>query len=325
VVAASLGYLAWHFNSLYLLEGRMDILNVGLGACDNNGVGALMGMGLPFVYMLAKNAKRMRTKLLWAAAGVFMVHGIMLTYSRGTMIAAIVGGAWLLWNHRPRVHAAALTVVIVLCVSIMAGKEVRHRFSTVFSEQRDDSVQARFDSWGAAWAMICDKPVMGVGLRNSNLYTFSYGADRQGRTIHNTYLQIAADSGLPALAIFLAMQVMALVTVGRTRRRIEAYCEDHEQPAVRGAREKTTRKPLNNDELHSFRVTRDLALAIQTSLLVFCVHGCFFSSEMFELQWLVLALAGVTPRLAEEAMDQAERPDEPAPARVSDFRNHVPA
>jgi O-antigen ligase len=304
VVACSLGYLAWHFNSLYLFEGRVDIQR-GLGAYDNNGLGGLLVMGLPFAYALGKNARHWAIKLAWALAGVFMVHGILLTYSRGAMVAAILGGAWILWHHRPRLQGAVIAVLIVAVTGVMAGKEVRERFMTIFDDHPDDSVQSRFESWNAAWLMIHDHPVLGVGVRNSNLYTESYGADRRGRTIHNTYLQIAADSGLPALVVYLALQAAAVASLMRGRRRLERWEREHAWRHALMPRHGPRAAPADSREplaaRHDrLRLSRDIILAIQAGLLIFYIHSFFFSSEMFELQWLLIAFAGATPRIVDE-------------------------
>ena len=54
--------------------------------------------------------------------------------------------------------------------------------------------------------------MFGVGIRNSNLFSYQYGADMEGRTIHSQYLQIAADNGFVGLGLYLA--VLALLHRG---------------------------------------------------------------------------------------------------------------
>ena len=43
-----LGYIAWEINSLYLVQGRLDVFHYGYGGLDNNGAGLLLAMGIPF-------------------------------------------------------------------------------------------------------------------------------------------------------------------------------------------------------------------------------------------------------------------------------------
>ncbi len=63
--------------------------------------------------------------------------------------------------------------------------------------------QSRFDSWKAGWLIASDYPVLGAGVRNADLLSHRYGADRIGRAIHSQYIQIAADSGFPCAGILL--------------------------------------------------------------------------------------------------------------------------
>ena len=71
----------------------------------------------------------------------------------------------------------------------------------------DASANSRRESWAAAWRIAEDNPVFGVGIRNSELMSYAYGADMQGRTIHSQYLQTAADSGFVALGLYIVVLV----------------------------------------------------------------------------------------------------------------------
>jgi O-antigen ligase len=148
----------------------------------------------------------------------------------------------------------------------MAGPEIRARFLTLESAEKDESAQSRRASWAAAWAMAKDNPVFGVGVRNANLYSHQYGADIEGRTIHSQYLQIAADSGFVALGLYLA--ALAAVWVSLRRARNEA--RRHTGPTAR-------------------RVVA-IAAGLECALAVFCVGGAFLSLEVFELPYLILLL-----------------------------------
>ena len=73
----------------------------------------------------------------------------------------------------------------------------------------DASANSRLTTWRIAWQMAGENPIFGLGIRNSNLYTYDYGADMPGRTIHSQYLQTAADSGLVGLGLYLAALFIA--------------------------------------------------------------------------------------------------------------------
>jgi probable O-glycosylation ligase (exosortase A-associated) len=285
---AATGYIAYEVNHQYLLRGyQLDIFHNGFGGLDNNGAGLVLAMGLPFAYALGVGWQGRHA--LWvrgatAAAGLLMIHAIMLTYSRGAMLAALIAAGWLVLRHRPRGQAVAAAAAMLVVVAVLAGPEVRDRFTSTAAFSEDDSAQARLTTWKIGWALAWERPLTGHGIRNSRMLMQSYDAELDGRTIHSMYLQIAADSGIPALLVFCALLGAAWWRCGRMAN------EDG---------------PLG-----------PIARACQTSLLVYAIGGVFLSVEVFEPAWLILVMAGVLPLVSVETQEQEEQPM-PALAEVS--------
>lgn len=293
LIVMCLGYIAYYFNAMYFFEGgRLDIYHIGFGGLDNNGTGSLLAMGLPFAYFLTMspvghwaNARR----IVGVIIGFLLLHAVLLSYSRGAMLAAGAGIVWIVIHHRPRVQATALSFVLVAVIGVMAGTEIRDRAISTTDYQTDASALSRLDSWAAAWNIAWEYPLLGKGIRNSNDYSQNYGADIAGRTIHNQYLQIAADSGLPAASLYIAMIGLGLYGLGKARRRcFEAEEYFHHDPTPHG--------PHSQQELIEHAQDAGLlCMAIQASLLMFSFSGMFLSVELVELPWLLLALAGILP------------------------------
>lgn len=293
MIVLCLGYIAYNFNAMYFFEGgRLDIYHVGFGGLDNNGAGSMLALGIPLAYFLAAspvgkyaNARR----VFGVVVALLLMHVVMMSYSRGAMLAAAVGLVWIIIKHRPRFQAAAISVVLVMVISVMAGTEIRDRAISTMDYETDASALSRLDSWGAAWSIVWDHPLLGKGIRNSNEYSQNYGADLAGRTIHNQYMQIAADSGIPAACLYILMIALALYGLGRARSRCikaEGYFEDDANP----------KGPHDQSELvDRARDAGLLCLALQTSLLMFSFSSMFLSVELVELPWLLLAMAGILP------------------------------
>lgn len=299
VVFAAIGYIGWEMNFLYFVDGRMDIYHNGFGGLDNNGAGLLLSMGLPFAYLFGMTFKeRWQRGLSWFA-GVLILHAMLMSYSRGAMVSAIVGVGWLLLHHRPRRHAALILVVICMIVPVLAGKEIRERFFSTSNYETDQSANSRFDSWAAAWRIAADHPLTGMGIRNSNTFSQQYGADVQGRTIHSQYLQIAADSGIPAMLTYGAMLIAAGISCSRARARCESELNEAEPTLSEESRDR-----LAN--------TSVLAVACQSSLLIFAFGASFLSLEVFELPWLMIVLSGVLPGCVDNELLESI-PAEPTP------------
>jgi probable O-glycosylation ligase (exosortase A-associated) len=252
-------------------------------------------MGVP-LSLYAWEAATRWWRWIFAAAVPVLVHGVLITYSRGAMLSLICATPFMVLRSRRRGQFALIVVLMAFAVPVMAGPEIRARFMTLEQYDKDASANSRFGSWEAAIRIANDYPVFGVGIRNSNLFSYQYGADMEGRTIHSQYFQILADSGYVALISYLCAIVALLAGASRARRRLKK---------CRGAETDLMRSMLNG---------------IEGCIVVFAVGSSFLSLEVFELPYLVALLGGqltmLTRQMAERSAEQAENAPglEPDPA-----------
>ncbi|MBI1335451.1 MAG: hypothetical protein GC164_00645 [Phycisphaera sp.] len=302
----TLGYIAYEINFTYLIDGRLDVYHNGFGGLDNNGAGLLIALGIPFAFAAVVCAPKHWQRGVGALVGLMMLHAMLMTYSRGAMIASLVGVVWLLIKQRNRTQALAMGLVIVMAVSFLAGKEIRQRFYSTVNFEQDGSAQARFDSWSAAWEMVSDNPITGKGIRNANVYSYNYGADRQNRTIHSQYLQLTADAGIPAGALYLTILGFALWqsqrAIGISRRRLDRLPHDKEPD------------PALSQAIH-------IAAAYQSSLVIFICGACFLSLDFFEVAWLLIVMSSLMPRAVENYLDEQDHAK--ARSEESPHRKHA--
>src|SRR6516165_8280922 len=141
---------------------------------------------------------------IFAAIVPVIVHAVLMTYSRGAMVSLLLMCPMLLMRSRNRLLMTAVFVAFfAVVVPIMAGPEIRARFLTIENHEVDASANSRRAAWKAAWQMAIENPIFGVGLRNSPLFSYQYGADSEGRVIHSQYFQVAADNGFVGIALYL--------------------------------------------------------------------------------------------------------------------------
>jgi probable O-glycosylation ligase (exosortase A-associated) len=261
----TLAYLCVEYNLDYLKTGYLRIYNRGHGGMDNNGAGLMLAMAIPLFYFLFE-ALTSRWRWLPLLVIPAAVHAVQMSYSRGAMLSLIAILPLVVLRSRNRKWLLiGLLVFGPPLIYVTAGKQIRERFfSIATAEEIDESAKMRFMSWNAAIKIAAEHPIFGVGVRNSNLISYKYGADREGRTIHSTYLQIAADNGVVGLAIYLLM----LLTVWREIRSVRT--------ATRG---------LDDPES---RLYYGLAAGVETSLAAFCFGSLFLSLEIFELPYMLL-------------------------------------
>jgi probable O-glycosylation ligase (exosortase A-associated) len=273
MAAVSLAYIAFEVNYQYLVNHSLDIWTKGYGGYDNNGAGLMLAMGVPLCYFAFEGGRRWQR---WAFLLLIplLIHAVLMTYSRGAMLSLFAAAPVAFLRSRRRWLLAGVGLVLaILLIPVMAGKEIRQRFLTIEHSEVDESANLRRRSWSAAWQMAVENPVFGVGVRNSNLFSYDYGADTPGRTIHNQYLQVAADSGFVGAGLYVGVLASTWLALRRARR------------AVAGRRD---------DEARRVHCT---AAGVEGALAVFCVGAWFLSLETFELTYLLILLAAQLNRV----------------------------
>jgi probable O-glycosylation ligase (exosortase A-associated) len=266
-----LAYIAYEVNYLYFVNHYLGIFHNGYGGLDNNGAGLMLAMGVPICWFVYEGTQRW-WRWFFPALIPVIVHAVLMTYSRGAMVSLIATCPWLLWRSRQKGRLIiALSAFVILAIPVMAGPEIKARFLTIEENEVDASANARRKTWAAAWQMAKDNPIFGVGVRNANLYSYQYGAEFEGQTIHSQYLQVAADNGLVGLALYLVV----LWTAWRALRRCH-------------------REQAGRDDPES-QMVMATASGIEGSLVTYMVGSVFLSLEVFELPYLLLFLAAQLP------------------------------
>jgi O-antigen ligase len=158
--------------------------------------------------------------LLLGGITVLALCGMILSGSRGGMLAFLVGVAVLLPSRKLRGLLAAATIVVLvvgLAVGLASwlGPEVKTLQTGLFSEGlRDPSMAMRSDMWGRTWQILADHPVTGTGL---GTFARAYARyDREGewlgtRWAHNDFLQLASETGF----VGAALSIWLVAAVGR--------------------------------------------------------------------------------------------------------------
>jgi probable O-glycosylation ligase (exosortase A-associated) len=269
--AAILGYIAVEMNDIYIrMNGYLYMYRRGYCGLDNNGAGLMLAMGVPMCFYAWEG---MSSRFRWFFLALLppLMHAVFMSYSRGAMLSVIPGALLWLVRSRNKFKVALLLVMLSALIPLLAGKEIQARFESTADYDSDASANSRLTTWKIAWQMATENPIFGLGIRNSNLFTYDYGADIPGRTIHSQYLQTAADSGLVALALYL----MALFVCWRSACKVM----------------RLTKRRTDTDG----RRAHAIAAGVEGSMLVFCVGAAFLSLETFETPYIMMLIAAQLP------------------------------
>jgi probable O-glycosylation ligase (exosortase A-associated) len=266
IAAFSLIYIAYEVNYMYLVNGYLGIYHNGYGGLDNNGAGMMIAMAIPMCVFIWEGFRK-PWRWFFAAMIPVLLHAVLMTYSRGAMVAVIVTAPLIFLRSRKKGMMTLAFVAVAIVLPFLAGPEIRERFFSIERYEEDNSAKSRLASWTAGLRIAQDYPIFGIGPRNAPLVMRRYGADVANRTIHSQYIQIAADIGFVGLAWYLSMLASAWLCLKRVRKR--------------------TRKDPSEDgrRLHA------LACGVECSLAVFCTGACFLAVEVFELPYLLMILS----------------------------------
>ena len=151
-------------------------------------------------------------------------RGIMVTFSRGAYLAFAAGSLAACWFRSKLLFLAAVATGLLLVMTpalLPAGIRYRMGMTLVKSpadfaasqdiaENFEASSAHRIEIWRGAMAMIKDSPWWGVGYGAFPRMIPNYTDVNLGYVdAHNSYLLIAAEMGLPTLAVFLLVLLMA--------------------------------------------------------------------------------------------------------------------
>ena len=68
------------------------------------------------------------------------------------------------------------------------------------------SEEERFKMWSGVWPLFWKQKLTGYGFASSHLLVFPFTRDEEaGRALHNSYLEIFGDLGLPGLVLLLLL------------------------------------------------------------------------------------------------------------------------
>lgn len=215
-----------------------------------------------------------RSRVLWERIFAFgclvaTIGSTVLGASRGGFIALCVSFVWLVWHSPRRLRNSVIILVLVLPPLLLLPKSPLHRL--IDPKQSDITGEnARLAAWKAGLRMIESHPIIGIGLGEFKPQMIRYAepGTRVATIGHNTYLEVAAETGLPNLLVFMAMLFFTYRGLSQVRRRASG-----------------SGPPL----------VYLTATGIQAGFVGYIVGAFFLSSEYLKLFWLWIFLSMLLP------------------------------
>ena len=272
-IAAALSIYSYRYGAGFAQHEVRATLAIGSGEVNPNRFGGclLIPLSLALARFLSARHRWAKVTALGLLATIGL--GLILTMSRGAILAAVVTLTVFFWrlnssrlkSLKPKVRQLLLVVIVL---AVVAAATAPASLLKRFQQSESDRGAGRLDIWSVGLAILKDYGVFGAGLNNFPVVYNKYAgyATHQNfktdRDPHNVYLGVAVEGGVVGLLLF----VMALWTQFKIVSRVR----------VRAAESSTM---LISCEATCWGV------------LVASIFGSFLWEKVFWIAWVLLAFA----------------------------------
>lgn len=164
-----------------------------------------------------------------ACAATFLLV-ILLTQSRGGILGLTLGFAPPLFARlfrKPLIPICVATAMVVAFSLLpqslwvrLSGMRDLTSTATIAEADPEGSAAQRWEIQKTAWKIFSAHPLVGVGLGCYPVANRRYAPDLGARDTHNTYLNLAAELGIPGLLMWLGLIISALRQGGIRRNKL---------------------------------------------------------------------------------------------------------
>jgi len=288
-------------------------LGGGQGLFDANDIGMILVMALPLALLFFFNGKPL-TRMLSLGTMIGIPVTIALTGSRGAMIGLVVVGIAIFITVRRISVVKRLGILAAVAAGLFfaAPDGYWKQMSTLLNLKEDYNYSVEYGRKGIAKRGIgymLGRPLFGVGVANfpraeGTISPIASARLSEGLSVewiapHNTYVNVGAEMGIPALTIWLSLLLGGTVGLWRLRRRLPPSW----------AYESAERKFLS-----------DACLFLPISFLGFAVTSIFLSHAYTIVPYVIFAYLGGLHLLVHQEL--RKDPLEVAPAAESERGRH---
>jgi O-antigen ligase len=141
-----------------------------------------------------------------------------LTFSRGGYLGlgvALIIMLTIFWKEISQTYKKVILVGLAgLLIFIILPNPFSTRFVSIFN-LKEGSNSGRIETWKQAVNVIAEHPIGGVGIGNYPLEIKPTASYREPIYAHNTYLDIAVDSGIVNALIWIGILVFSIAKLLR--------------------------------------------------------------------------------------------------------------
>jgi len=270
VIVSSSAILALYSIHRFLTSGISGLRFSGVTR-DPNYLALILVPTIPLAISIIKTQKNLFIRVMMILSIIFCISTILMTYSRGGVLALSVTFLWVIYDNRKKKIFSFLSIIVLIILVYLFITEFSHYKKLIHLVSKDTSFMQRLNLYQGGLKMIIDRPIWGVGLGNFLIWSSRYAGLVTSLVAHNIFLQVGGETGVFGLMAFIFILGSAWFSIRRSQ----------------GI---TLR---NKDSELNF-----LTVGLKISLFSFLVGSMFLTSHFDYALWVLLALAIVIERIA---------------------------
>lgn len=200
--------------------GSADQIRFAAIGQDPNDVARFLDLGLPIAALLLDGTERWPGELLAAGYIPLGFACVLLTASRGGVLAAVVAlaGCAVLLFRRYRYSKGILVGALAFpavagAIWLLVPRETLDRMASITDQLQNGDLNQRVNIWSAGWQAFLKAPLFGHGA--GSFVTVARLAPID--TVHNTVLSILVEGGLMALVLATSIVAFSMRSIFATR------------------------------------------------------------------------------------------------------------
>lgn len=172
---------------------------------DENMFATFFIVGMPFLLFGIALFKSLFLKVGLSLCLLFSLHSIILTGSRGALVATVVMVVFSYFLIKTRLFRVILVAGFLGAVIYQGGQMLNRTTSTidVAKEGTEEPIDPRIVSWTIGFELIKKYPLLGVGTQRFQEASRIHFPYKKAQVAHNTFICFAANTGLITGFIFL--------------------------------------------------------------------------------------------------------------------------
>src|SRR5690348_8629158 len=238
----------------------------GYVALDANFYAAATLLTLPLSYYLAREKGSLLRRLFcWGALAITAI-GFVSASSRGGLVGLGLALVYMLIRSEKRLGLMVSAGLLFLLMMFSPISPIERALHPRYGDE--SSAETHKVLWATGLRLIRENPFLGIGLGNFKEKTAElHVLANNSAMAHNSYLEYAAELGIPALLIFLAVLVSTFLFLEKVRKHAAE------------------------------RLYRQAALGLQAGLVGFAGSAFFISAEYVKPFWLIEFICCCMPPL----------------------------